>query len=517
MLKARLTGFKDNAPISNASTSEEQDVKIEVTNDEERMAETKVEEALASVPGLDFSEEEFEEMSEYIDISEIAAKLNLQAENGAADCDNEELGDREETSDPDKKVPQDEWKDNWGIKCGLCSIVVANKPAFESHCSELHPDFTPLYQCSYCNKVMDHYSTFRSHRYRHVTEGRFKCSYCTKGFSVRSLLRVHVESKHAQIKPYICETCGKGFGTKPGLKLHLQKHKISFIGKQWPCNVCGKVLLTSSGLKAHLAVHEQGKRFMCELCGKTFTQKVNMQQHLKGHTGEKPFTCHICGKRFAEKSHLNRHCSFHSDDRPYKCDICGKMYKTERCLKVHLMTHKAERPCKCKYCGKGFLSNNKLKQHYNIHTGDRPFSCKFCERTFTNYPNYLKHTKRRHKEEFAQMGGSLANHDTKRRQEQAAQKAKTEAEEKRQQQQIPVVHPTSTVCNPVVPEAAVAADSIDMVLPCAHDENLIKYEQQMEQPMMSEVMFPVQNGVEIMPVYQMNQLYYQDNYNALPL
>lgn len=38
-----------------------------------------------------------------------------------------------------------------------------------------------------------------------------------------------------------------------------------------------------------------------------------------------------------------------------------------------------------------------LQQHYNIHTGERPYACKFCERTFTNYPNWLKHTRRRHK------------------------------------------------------------------------------------------------------------------------
>lgn len=38
-----------------------------------------------------------------------------------------------------------------------------------------------------------------------------------------------------------------------------------------------------------------------------------------------------------------------------------------------------------------------LQQHYNIHTGERPYKCKYCERTFTNYPNWLKHTRRRHK------------------------------------------------------------------------------------------------------------------------
>lgn len=38
-----------------------------------------------------------------------------------------------------------------------------------------------------------------------------------------------------------------------------------------------------------------------------------------------------------------------------------------------------------------------LQQHYNCHTGERPFACKYCDRTFTNYPNWLKHTRRRHK------------------------------------------------------------------------------------------------------------------------
>lgn len=136
---------------------------------------------------------------------------------------------------------------------------------------------------------------------------------------------------------------------------------------------------------------------MCDMCGKTFTQKVNMQQHVKHHNGERPHACDKCGKSFAEKSHLARHYSFHSDNRPYKCEICQKMYKTERCLKVHSMVHASSRPYVCSYCSKGFLSSTKLKQHYNVHTGERPFKCKYCERTFTNYPNWLKHTRRRHK------------------------------------------------------------------------------------------------------------------------
>lgn len=48
-------------------------------------------------------------------------------------------------------------------------------------------------------------------------------------------------------------------------------------------------------------------------------------------------------------------------------------------------------------CSKTFLSTSKLKQHLNIHSGDRPFKCRHCPKDFTNFPNWLKHTRRRHK------------------------------------------------------------------------------------------------------------------------
>ncbi|CAH1993369.1 unnamed protein product [Acanthoscelides obtectus] len=176
----------------------------------------------------------------------------------------------------------------------------------------------------------------------------------------------------------------------------MKKHKTE-TKEDYPCVECGKILHTRGGLTSHMNVHRLGRRFMCDVCGKTFTQKVNMQQHVKQHTGDKPYVCVKCGKSFAEKSHLMRHLSFHTEERPYKCEVCQKMYKTERCLKVHSLTHSTNRPFICEFCNKGFLSSTKLKQHCNIHTGERPYKCKYCERTFTNYPNWLKHTRRRHR------------------------------------------------------------------------------------------------------------------------
>ncbi|KAJ8961690.1 hypothetical protein NQ318_021289 [Aromia moschata] len=178
--------------------------------------------------------------------------------------------------------------------------------------------------------------------------------------------------------------------------------------EDYPCVECGKVLHTRGGLTSHMNVH-----------------------------------------RFAEKSHLARHYSFHSEERPFKCDVCQKMYKTERCLKVHSLVHAPARPFVCGYCSKGFLSSTKLKQHFNIHTGERPYKCKYCERTFTNYPNWLKHTRRRHKVDH---------------------KTGAELEPKVPKEEAPPTPAPSLETSFAVPETSTATDPL-------HDVNLTKAEE----------------------------------------
>lgn len=100
---------------------------------------------------------------------------------------------------------------------------------------------------------------------------------------------------------------------------------------------------------------------------------------------------------FVGQSQLLRHHTYHTNVRSFECEVCKKMYKTKRDLKLHLMVHSVQRPHKCSSCEKTFLSTSKLKQHLNIHTGSRPYKCDYCPKDFTNFPNWLKHTRRRHK------------------------------------------------------------------------------------------------------------------------
>ncbi|XP_054081877.1 serendipity locus protein H-1 [Zeugodacus cucurbitae] len=197
---------------------------------------------------------------------------------------------------------------------------------------------------------------------------------------------------------YRCPVCNSDFEQEAALKKHVKTHRSTDPRKDaWKkCPECGKCLKLGS-MWMHRKIHSDNKKYGCDICGQKFVQKINLTHHSRIHTAEKPYECPECQKRFQERSHLQRHQKYHAQTRSYRCEKCGKMYKTERCLKVHNLVHLEQRPFACNVCDKSFISNSKLKQHSNIHTGERPFKCNYCPRDFTNFPNWLKHTRRRHK------------------------------------------------------------------------------------------------------------------------
>ncbi|XP_061397573.1 serendipity locus protein H-1 [Musca vetustissima] len=227
-----------------------------------------------------------------------------------------------------------------------------------------------------------------------ILEPMYKCLDCDVAFQGSQELANH--NSHRMI--YKCMECDREFDAEPSLKKHLKTHRpIDARKDAWKkCPDCGKCLKLGS-MWMHRKIHTENKKYGCEICGQKFVQKINLTHHQRIHTSEKPYECSECQKRFQERSHLQRHQKYHAQTRSYRCEKCGKMYKTERCLKVHNLVHLEQRPFACTVCDKSFISNSKLKQHSNIHTGERPFKCNYCPRDFTNFPNWLKHTRRRHK------------------------------------------------------------------------------------------------------------------------
>uniref|UniRef100_A0AAG5CPG9 C2H2-type domain-containing protein n=1 Tax=Anopheles atroparvus TaxID=41427 RepID=A0AAG5CPG9_ANOAO len=326
------------------------------------------------------------------------------------------------------------------IKCCNCSKMFTSRATYDVHFRTNYQQ-EPIYTCPVCDKRIEQYRAYHLHCYRHRNSDaqRYTCPECSKVFHQKSDLvrhqNTHLPSvagpsrersgtKGAQVKPVslACSKCDASFTTQAELKEHTRKtHPLP---KQLvECPDCGKSL-SVGGFYSHRKIHSESPKFSCKECGRAFVQKINLIQHHKIHIGDRPYRCDQCDKAFCEKAQLQRHQHHHSEERPFRCEVCDKCYKTERCLKVHSAVHTNERPYVCTECNKGFLSSSKLRQHSNIHSGLRPFKCKYCTRDFTNFPNWLKHIRRRHKVDHrtGEKLDSVPKFMTKKRQSEASPK-----------------------------------------------------------------------------------------------
>lgn len=299
----------------------------------------------------------------------------------------------------------DKQKNSIKILCIDCqpTTVFDDRMTFELHYKKSHKEQPVVFACVVCDYNAKKFILLRNHFKRHLV-GRFQCNDCPSTYSQKSDLNYHKTMIHGR---RLCRKCSMEFDSDEALMEHKNSHATSSLSKpkaakpaEKECPDCGKMLQTTGGLFTHRKMHLEKPKFRCEICAKEFFQKVNLLNHEKTHNIQnRNYNCSQCDKSFFEKSHLLRHQNFHSESRDYQCNQCLKFYKTERCLKVHKQVHSdpQNRPFKCEVCQKGFLSSSKLKQHANIHTNSRPYLCKHCPRDFTNYPNLLKHTIRRHK------------------------------------------------------------------------------------------------------------------------
>ncbi|XP_058839314.1 zinc finger protein ZFP2-like isoform X2 [Topomyia yanbarensis] len=152
----------------------------------------------------------------------------------------------------------------------------------------------PVEGCSFVSSV---YVAYSDHRNKHMA--RHQCAICQKKFGSKSILARHTAIIHEGIVPE----------------------------KNLPCPYCSKCFSNKRHLRLHIDVHENNRRFKCSFCEKTFIQKINCVVHERTHTGERPSVCRICPAKFITSSNRNKHeklCHFRNESEEINVIGCVK-------------------------------------------------------------------------------------------------------------------------------------------------------------------------------------------------
>ena len=109
--------------------------------------------------------------------------------------------------------------------------------------------------------------------------------------------------------------------------------------KEFCCSICSKYFSLKLTLKVHIRTHTREKPFSCSECNHSFFLKGSLVAHMRIHSGEKPFSCPTCKESFSLKHSLKNHTKdVHFRLKEFSCKICSKHFSRKESLKGHIRT-----------------------------------------------------------------------------------------------------------------------------------------------------------------------------------
>ena len=187
-----------------------------------------------------------------------------------------------------------------GFRCHVCSASFGLEFNLTRHIRTSHDSLFVHFYCSQCDKKFTTRSNLDKHEKNHNCE------------TAKEDVTPKKPSLKKAITCVVCEKVVKGkTGMKYHMRVHKKYQHSEIEERGFSCNQseCTKKYTTKKELEVHIKViHLKVKSFKCTTCKKDFGRNSSFKLHkLRAHTKEKNFKCCKCPQAYKEKRNLLNH------------------------------------------------------------------------------------------------------------------------------------------------------------------------------------------------------------------
>ena len=215
------------------------------------------------------------------------------------------------------------------VICELCGTFKGSSDSYKAHASKVHG--IAVYNCSHCENAFHRIQALKEHTLTVHKSCAFQCDKCRGIFMSQNGLENHL--KKCVEKLYTCKYCNFARNSKTIVRMHVKtRHSKESTHK---CSICTFSAVSKQQLTNHMNAHLGIHKYSCELCAFSCVKKYQLESHQRRHSGEKKFKCDKCCYAAAWNVQLKTHMKAHDSDTQCICKVCGIVLKDKRCLKLH--------------------------------------------------------------------------------------------------------------------------------------------------------------------------------------